>query len=348
MLPSFASLPKLHKGDKVAILSPSFAAPGRWPHMYELGCKRLQELFGLQPVAFDATAQLGASYAERTKDLVAAFEREDIKAVIASLGGNDQVMYVKDLPTEPFQHHPKPFFGFSDNSHFCHHLWMLGIPSYYGASLLTQFAMQGEMDDFTVHYLKKALFEGGEVQLHAAECFNDVALNWDDPANISKRRTYEPNEGWIWDGTAAAEGISWGGCLESIDELLRHRLPLPSLEAAEQIVFFMETSEEMPTHENVHRVLRALGELGYLERFRGFLIGRPQCWDWSQQLSAEERQKRREEQRAIVTQTIRMYNKTAPMVLNVDIGHTNPQICLPMGKTIRMDGATGTISADFS
>lgn len=41
-------LQKLKKGDKVAVLSPSFAGPGRWPHVYELGLKRLREIFEIE------------------------------------------------------------------------------------------------------------------------------------------------------------------------------------------------------------------------------------------------------------------------------------------------------------
>ena len=139
---NFITLPKLHKGDKVAIISPSFAAPGMWPKVYELGLKRLREVFGLEPVEFAATKKLGASKEERTKDLVDSFESREIKAVIASLGGDDQVTYIKNLPKKPFTNNPKMFFGFSDNTHFCNFLWLNGIPSYYGASLFTQFCMQ--------------------------------------------------------------------------------------------------------------------------------------------------------------------------------------------------------------
>ncbi|HTY39564.1 MAG TPA: LD-carboxypeptidase, partial [Candidatus Paceibacterota bacterium] len=139
---NFVSLNKLKKGDKVAILSPSFAAPGKWPRVYELGLKRLRETFELEPVEFPATKKLGASKEDRSKDLIDAFENKEIKAVIASLGGDDQITYIKNLPASPFINNPKPFFGFSDNTHFENFLWLNGIPSYYGGSLFTEFAMQ--------------------------------------------------------------------------------------------------------------------------------------------------------------------------------------------------------------
>jgi len=86
---------------------------------------------------------------------------------------------------------------------------------------------------------------------------------------------YEPNEGWTWDGSQDAEGITWGGCLESIDELLRHGATIPELEEFEHIVVITETSEEIPSVEYMRRVYRALGERGILERVKAVLMGRP-------------------------------------------------------------------------
>jgi hypothetical protein len=48
-------LSKLKKGDRVAILSPSFAASAVWPHVHDLGLKRLREVFELEPVVFSLT-----------------------------------------------------------------------------------------------------------------------------------------------------------------------------------------------------------------------------------------------------------------------------------------------------
>jgi len=259
----FKSLAKLRRGDKVAVLSRSFAAPAKWPHVYELGLRRLREVFGLEPVAFPTTAKLGAPAAERARDLAAAFERPEIKAVIASLGGDDQVTYVRHLPREPFAGNPKPFFGYSDNTHFINHLWLLGIPSYYGGHLFTEFALQGPaMDAMTVEYLEHALFGGGTVRIAAGSRFSDIGLDWGDPETLKQQRRYQENEGWYWGGEDPADGITWGGCLESIDEMLRHGVPLPAAEQWSGIVLFLETSEEIPSHDYVFRVLRALGERG--------------------------------------------------------------------------------------
>ena len=282
----FCEIGKLKKGDKVAIVSPSFAAPGKWPDVYELGCKRLRDIFGLEPVTFPATKKLGASKEERAKDLVVAFEDEGIKAVIASIGGDDQVTYVKNLLAAPFIRNPKPFFGFSDNTHFENFLWMNGVPSYYGACLFTQFATFGKMDPYTIEYLNQAFFGKGEYELRASAAWNDIPLDWNDPGNFNKELVYEKNDGWYWDGDRNADGITWGGCIESIDELLPHNIAIPSLEDFENVVLFTQTSEEIPSPEYVFRVYRALGERGILEQVRAVIVRRPKGWDFGKQRSA--------------------------------------------------------------
>jgi muramoyltetrapeptide carboxypeptidase LdcA involved in peptidoglycan recycling len=344
----FKKLPKLKKGDKVAILSPSFAAPGAWPHMNELGQTRLREVFGLEPVEFPTTRKIGATGQERSEDLTAAFSNPEIKAIISSLGGDDQVTYVKDLPSIPFTENPKPFFGFSDNSHFCNFLFLNGVTSFYGGALLTQFAMQSEMDEFTVKYLKHALFEEGELELTASETYNDQGLSWNDESTINTPREHWQNEGWIWSqAQQSTEGILWGGCVESVDEMLRHNTPIPSLKEFEDIVLMLETSEELPSADYVFRVLRALGERGVLARVKGVLVGRAKAWEFDKPNTLIQRENYREDQISAFKKTLQIYNPTIPLVQNLNFGHTDPQIPMPYGGKVRIDSEEKKIFAIF-
>lgn len=338
---------KLVKGDKVAILSPSFAAPAVFPLMYKLGLERLQTVFGLVPVEYAATAKLGATAEERSADLIAAFSDPEIKAVIATIGGDDQVTYIKNLPITPFVNNPKPFFGFSDNSHFCNFLFLNGIPSYYGGSLFTQFAMQGEMDEFTVEYIKRALFEEGEFEMTASSTYNDQGLDWSDAALMRMKRQYWSNDGHLWNGDEDASGLLWGGCLESVDEMLRHDVPIPTLEQFENIVLMLETSEELPSADYVFRVLRALGERGVLERVKGVLFGRAKSWEFDKPNTVEQKELYRTNQAEMVLRAVRNYNPKCTLVQNMNFGHTDPQIPMPYGRQVRIDAKNKQIFAEF-
>lgn len=343
----FETLPKLQKGDKVAVLSPSFAAPGRWPHVYELGCQRLRDIFSLEPVEFPTTRKFGASAEEHSKDLIDAFENKDIKAVIASIGGDDQVTYVKNLPSKPFIDNPKPFFGYSDNTHLINFLWQNGIPSFYGGHLFTEFAMQHEMDEFTVKYLKHALFDSGVFELESSPVFNDIGLNWNDPLTLDTKRRFQENPPWTWDGSVNTEGITWGGCVESVDELLRHGIVIPTLEDFKNVVLFLESSEEIPTHEYFRRIIRALGERGILANIQGLFIGRPKAWEFNKQNSDEEKIAYKKAQQEMVLEIVRKYNHNIPIIQNLDIGHTSPQICLPVGRKAFINSAAKSIKVEF-
>jgi muramoyltetrapeptide carboxypeptidase LdcA involved in peptidoglycan recycling len=340
-------LSKLTKGDKVAILSPSFAAPGRFPEVYKLGLERLETVFGLVSVEYPTTAKLGASAEERTADLVSAFEDPEIKAVIASIGGDDQVTYVKNLPVESFVENPKSFFGYSDNSHICNFLFLNGIPSYYGGSIFTQYAMQGKMDEYTVKYIKHALFDEGEFELTTSEIYKDQGLDWDDTSLLYVSRPEWKNEGMVWDATSDTKGLLWGGCVESVDEMLRHNVPIPTLKQFENIVLMLETSEQIPTADYVYRVLRALGERGILERVQGVLMGRAKAWEFDKPNTLEEKESYRKNQQETVLRAVREYNADIPVVQNMNFGHTDPQIPMPYGGKVRIESGNKRIFATF-
>ena len=145
------------------------------------------------------------------------------------------------------------------------------------------------MDGFTVDFLKKAFFEEGEFELTASDIYNDMGLSWSDIENLKKERVYEKNDGWFWDGSVNSEGITWGGCIESIDELLRHGIQIPNPEEFENIILFTESSEEIPSVDYVSRAYRALGERGMLERVKGVLVGRPKAWEFDKQNTVEQK-----------------------------------------------------------
>ena len=83
--------PKPRPGQKVAILSPSFAAPAIASAIHEQALARFAELTGLVPVEFPTTRKLGASPEERAADFNAALAHPEIRAIIATIGGDDQL-----------------------------------------------------------------------------------------------------------------------------------------------------------------------------------------------------------------------------------------------------------------
>jgi muramoyltetrapeptide carboxypeptidase LdcA involved in peptidoglycan recycling len=212
---------------------------------------------------------------------------------------------------------------------------------------MTQFAMQKEMDTYTIDHIRHALFDSGEREIVPSSEYNEMGLNWSDPSLLTTRRIYEPNTGWVWNTSSDGEGMLWGGCLESIDDMLRNNAPIPHLDEFESIVLLLETSEEVPSHGYVQRVIRSLGERGILQRVQGILVGRPKAWEFDKPFTKEERTSYAKCQQEVILETVRLYNKNIAIVQNMNFGHTDPQIPMPYGGQARIDSHKKKIFVRF-
>ena len=345
---TFQQLPKLSPGDAVAVVSPSAGLPALFPAPYELGLRRLVEDFGLVPVEYPTTRRTGATPQERAADLNAAFADPRIKAVIATIGGDDQIRVLPHLEKELLRAHPKPFFGYSDNTNLLVLLWNLGIPAYHGGSVMTQFGRPVAMHRATVDTLRAALFGSGPRVLTPPEQVDSVLGNWADAETFTREAESEPAEPWVWHrADRVVEGRTWGGNLEILSWLLMADREILPPEAYQGCVLLLETSEELPSAREVHRVLRSMGERGLLWRFPALLLGRAKAWHFDRPLDARKRASYRAEQRDAVLRALAEYAPDTMAVLDVDFGHTDPQLVLPYGGLLTVDGPARRIAAHY-
>lgn len=337
MTPTLRYPPKPRPSDRIAVLSPSSGLPAVFPAVFELGLRRLRDL-GLEPVEYPTTRQLDSLPQDRARDLHDAFSDPDIAAVIASIGGDDQITVLRHLDADLLRDNPKPFFGFSDNTNLLIYLWNLGIVSYHGAVVMVQLGRGGRMNPLTEASLRAALFARDEFELTAAESYNDIDRPWEDVSNLESEPAMFPASGWTWHGSErVVSGPSWGGCLEIVDFQLRAGRYLLDPAAYAGAVLFVETSEELPSATYVYRVLMGLGERGMLEQFAAVVVGRPKAWSFDAPNEPHEKQRYVAEQTAAVLRAMGEYNPGVPVVTGLDIGHTDPQQVIPYGGTVTVD-----------
>jgi muramoyltetrapeptide carboxypeptidase LdcA involved in peptidoglycan recycling len=338
----FITPPPLEPEDKVAIVSLASGLAEIYPHVYEYGLDRLESVFDLEPIEFP-TATKSDAYLfdhpeERAGDIEDAFADPEIRGVIATIGGNDQIRILKHLDRSVLRDNPTRFYGISDNTNLAHYLWNHGIVSFYGGNLLTEFAIPGSFPEYLEDSLRSALFDESVGSIQPAPKFTDQDLSWDDPENLNKHPEMESNPGWVWrGGKDAVEGRTWGGSLEITYLQAAADQYLPSPEALNGVVLLLETSEELPSAAVVQRMLLGMGERGVLSQFDGFLIGRAKARSHSRDRTKEERKEYREQQQETITDIITDYNSTAPIVFNVDFGHTNPVVPVPLGGVASID-----------
>ncbi|MDR2987610.1 MAG: LD-carboxypeptidase, partial [Nocardiopsaceae bacterium] len=125
-----------------------------------------------------------------------------------------------------------------------------------------------------------------------------------------------------------------------------NRYVLPD-EQYEGAVLILETSEELPAADYVYRVLMCMGERGLLQRFGAVIWGRPKAWSFEQPNDPAEKATYTSAQYAAVCNTMTEYHPDVPLVLGLDVGHTDPQQIVPFGGQITVDGVNRQITAVY-
>jgi muramoyltetrapeptide carboxypeptidase LdcA involved in peptidoglycan recycling len=149
----------------------------------------------------------------------------------------------------------------------------------------------------------------------------------------------EPAGGWTWhNANRAVEGTGWGGDLEIVSWLLMADLAVRPVDVYSGGVLFLETGDSMPSAEETYVITRSMGERGLLERFSALLMGRPKTWSRYRTLDAGQKAQFRRAQREAVSRALAEYAPQAVAVFDVDLGHTDPQVVIPCGGRIRVDG----------
>ncbi|WP_446212683.1 S66 family peptidase [Micromonospora sp. IBSANI012] len=338
---------KPRPGDRVAVVSPSAGLPGLFPHVYELGLRRLREEFGLEPVEYPTTRTMGADPRDRARDLTAAFADPTITAVLATVGGDDLITVTPHLDDAVLRTNPKPYFGYSDNTNVLNHLYRLGIVAYHGGSVLVHLGRSGRPHPLTLDSLRAALFTSGWYDLTPAPEWGDEPRDWRDPATLTQEPVMFPGTGWHWQGpSTVVQGRTWGGNLEILHWLMAaDRVPAAAELAGSVLV--LETSEELPSAQEVFRIVRNMGERGLLAAFPAVVVGRPKAWDFDNPRPVADRLAWAEAQREAVSRALAPYRPDAVAVFDVDLGHTDPQLIIPYGGEIRVDAVERRISVRY-
>ncbi len=317
----------LKPGDKIATVSLSWGGAGDADILwrYNQGKKRLEEEFGLQVVEMSNTLK-GTEYIynnpeARAKDLMMAFEDKSIKAIFSCIGGEESIRMLPYINFETIRNNPKIFMGYSDTT-ITHMICLkAGISSFYGPSVLAEFAENVEMFRFTAHWINRVLFENkiiGEVE--PSNIWTSEYLSWDECNKDIKRKIY-PNSGYeLLQGRGCVTGQLIGGCIEVL-EMVKGTEIWPVKEMWDDTILFLETSEDKPSPKYFEYWLRNYGSQGILNKVKGIIFGKPYDNMYY------------EEYKEIILKVVRneLGLTELPIMINMNFGHTAPMMTLPYG-----------------
>jgi muramoyltetrapeptide carboxypeptidase LdcA involved in peptidoglycan recycling len=328
----------LKSGDKVATISLSWGGAGDSDILwrYNIGKKRLEEQFGLEVVEMPHTLK-GTEFIynhpeKRAEDLMLAFKDKSIKAIFSCIGGDESVRMLPFIDFDIIRDNPKIFIGYSDST-ITHMICLkAGISSFYGASILAEFAENVKMFDYTKHWLKKVLFDNSLIgNIDSSPIWTSEHLPWEEKNKLIQRNTQANNGYELLQGNGIVRGPLIGGCIEVL-ELIKGTELWPSKDLWDNSIIFFETSEEKPDPNYVKYWLRNYGSQGILQRANGIIFGKP--YD---NLYYEEYKK---VILTVVRDELKLVN--LPILYNMNFGHTAPMITIPYGALAEIDCGEGT------
>lgn len=326
---------KLCKGDKVAIVSLSSGTAGDelFKHRYEQGKKRFEEVFGLtvvtMPNALKGSEYLSKHPEARAKDFMDAIKDKSIKGIICNIGGADTVRLLPYIDYEAIKKNPKVFMGYSDTTvnHFM--MYKAGVTSYYGPSVMGEFAENFEMHEYTKKYVDEVLFQNKEnIKITSSSKWTSEFLDWSNAEydNVKRKMNDEKHGYEVLQGKGSVEGYLLGGCFDVFPMFIGTEVWPKKSEWKEKILF-LETSEDEVEPDYIEYYLRNLIAQGIIDEINGIIIGKPQD------------EKYYEEYKEVYKRLIaeEAGRPDLPILYNVNIGHTAPMCIFPMGQKIKLD-----------
>lgn len=210
----------LAAGDVVAVVSPSWGGPARFPDTFAAGLQTLASL-GLEVREYPSTRAMNASVKERVADLDAAFADPDIEAIVASIGGDDSVRLLPHLDPERIRENAKIVLGYSDTTTLLSFLVHHGCVAFHGPSVMAGLAQAGAFPAAFLDGLRTVLFDAAapfEYPPFSRYC--DGYESWSEPANAARPKKLRRDTGpRTVLGRGVARGRLWGGCLETLEVL---------------------------------------------------------------------------------------------------------------------------------
>ena len=334
---------RLRPGNRVAAVSLSWGGPGPFPHRYAAGKRQFEEQFGVTVVETEHALRdpewLAKNPKARAEDLMAAFADPSIDGIISTIGGDDSIRFLPYVDPEVIRSTPKVFMGYSDTTVTHCVCSRAGLVSFYGPSFMAGFAENGGMFPYLVDSVSRSLFQTDPIGvLPPNETGWTVEhLDWSDPANQSIKRKLNPCTGWVFHQQAGVvEGRLFGGCVEVLD-WVRGTPCFPTADELEGAMLFLETSEEAPPPSQLARFMRSLAAMDVLPRLAGILLGRP-----GGQVSPTAFPTYADTLCRTVREEYGLHE--LPIVSNLDFGHTDPMLVLPLGVRLRIDSARRQLS----
>ncbi len=338
---NFSSLqnpPRLKPGATIGVVAPSAGNAERFPHRVVTAERMLTRLgykVKFAKHALERHGYVSASAEDRAADIHEMFLDDEVQAILCTIGGDHSNQLLKHLDFNLIKSHPKIFVGFSDVS-VLHYAFAAkaNLRTFYGPCVMTQFGEYPELLPYTLASFQKALTSVEPLgNILPSDTWTSEMLDWTQKKDLERPRHLQPSSGYDWLRHGSVSGPIVGGCIPSINHLTGTDYWIDPA----QTVFFLDIPEghefgQGLSIQEVDSYLADLDNLGVFASIKGLIVGRPYNY------SSVDLQ----EFRKLIESYTRPYSY--PVLLNVNIGHADPIITLPLGVEVELDSSHSIFS----
>ena len=318
----------LKEGDAIAIIAPSFGVVGNYEKRLDNAIENLSSL-GFKILINHNVRKIyklaSDTKEERAKAFMEAYLNPKINFIFGATGGERLIDILPYLDYEAIKNsEPKGILGYSDISNLLFALTLkCDIATFHGP-LAMDFGSR-KLNEGAINALKVMAMEDEILQ----ESFN---LYGEDKFSIDEdpKGDYEESNKVKWkslnEENTEFQGRLLGGCLDTLMNLIGTKFG--DLKAfgekykEEGIILYFESCN-MDSVE-IYRALWQMKESGWFNYLKGVLIGRPLGYSDILDFTLEDSLKE-------------VFNDfRVPVIYDVDIGHTKPQLTMVNGAITRV------------
>jgi muramoyltetrapeptide carboxypeptidase len=315
----------LPAGARLGVFTPSFPGPALYPERFARGLRALEEM-GFEvlspPAASGLAGYASGSAVDRARALMALFIDDRVDGIICSLGGYNSNAILPYLDYETIARHPKVFAGYSDATALLVGLLAkASLVTIHGPAVLSEWAEFPAPLAYTADSFLAVTRGTTPYTYRTPQAWTNEFLAWG--TSDTRARAMTPHEGWRTIVNGHATGRLLGGNLETLNMLVG----TPFLPQIGDTLLFIEATDAEAYLPRLERALVHLELAGILRDVRGLLVAR--CPD------------ARPERGVTLEDLLRDLGERlgVPVVADLDFGHTDPKMTLPLGVEAELDAS---------
>ena len=317
--------PKLSAGDTIGIVAPATpftpAVPPAFQAQFARGVAYLESLGLHVHVSSSIKCKSQHTYVlpeARAQEINALFAQPAIAAVIALVGGRSANALLPYLDWRAIASEPKIMLGYSAVTALLVGMYArTGLVTFHGPMLLNGFGEFPTMLAYSRNQIENVL-------MHAeapGPCHPPEAWTTDYPRD-DRPRALQKQEGWRWLRSGRSAGRLLGGNLATLCTLAG----TPFWPSFKDTVLFLEEVKTGPSVlQEIDQSLAHLAMLGVFADIAGLVVGK-----LNDATAYETRMFDR-----LICQHTAAYD--FPILSQVDLGHTDPKLTLPIGIHASLD-----------